>query len=206
MPSFGVNAGVMGVEKTASTSQAGGIWTTEEQVIKKRNLNWPVVGGIDINAIQYRTTGSWEPESRLGDGSINNFILIGASSVSLDLRAPYAVDRVLIGTGGGTGVDGWSVWHPGPFRIESSLDNTNWTIVNNNYWMSGYTDPSFQDSAVGQYNGVPGIYAIPVNVASARYIRLIPNPGQGYVSLTEFAALCPGQADPYPGILTPFWP
>jgi len=56
MPRLGTNAGVIGVEKVATVSQAGGIWTTEEQVIQKRNQNWPVVGGIDINAILYRTT------------------------------------------------------------------------------------------------------------------------------------------------------
>lgn len=42
MPSFGINAGVIGVEKTASTSQAGGIWTTEDQVVKKRSGSWPL--------------------------------------------------------------------------------------------------------------------------------------------------------------------
>jgi len=124
-----------------------------------------------------------------------------AGTISLDLTAPYVVDRVLIGTGGGTNNGDWSVWSPGPFRIESSLDGTNWTIINNNYWMSGYGSPQFQDPS-----GVAGIYAIPVSVASARYIRLIPNPGQGYVSVSELAALCPGQDDPYPGILAPFWP
>jgi hypothetical protein len=220
MSLLGFNGGLMGVRRTSTSTTATGLWSQNEQSVAKRAQVWPNSGGIDQLQFLYTTTLSfgftnpyptWTSVPELRDGTIDNFDIgmvngnMGwPGTITLDLFGVYLVDRVLIGTGGGANNGGWSGWHPGAFRVESSINGTDFTIENNNYWMSGYSDPAFQGSG-GQPD--PGIYAIPLSSAPlARYIKLVPNPGQGYVWVSEFTALSPGQQDPYAGIKTPYWP
>jgi hypothetical protein len=100
--------------------------------------------------------------------------------IKMDLGATYTVDTVIVGNASSTvPPGGWSSSYTNNLSLQYSLNDSTWTTILNTGDKSAFTF----------------LYTLSFSAVSARYIRLL-NGGVGFVALTEFYALAPGQAYP----------
>lgn len=116
------------------------------------------------------------------DGSFNN---TGAGTnldaidwVRMDLGQSYEVGTVVIGTATSNIPGGWNKSYTENRNVQYSTDGTSWTTAFN----------------TGTF-ATNGIYTFSVSF-TARYIRIATPPESGYLAISEFYALAPGQSYP----------
>jgi hypothetical protein len=100
-----------------------------------------------------------------------------APFIKMDLGSDYLIGSVIIGDG--ASISGWGKSYTQNLPVFSSVDDSTWTLQFNTGLLPSLDPPN-------------NIHVFNVNF-SARYIR-IGNPSTfGYIALTEFYALAPGQ-------------
>jgi F5/8 type C domain len=145
--------------------------------------------GVNVSAITYRQSSLWPgsaaaSNANMTDGLFTNNGAAANSSpspsfVEMDLGSSQPVARVIIGTATNNIPGGWSRTFTQNCNVQHSNDQTNWTTAFNTTNVNLPAD---------------GIYEFAVNF-TARYIRITPN-GTGFVAISEFYALGPGQSYP----------
>lgn len=189
---LGLNSGLLGVRRVPATGSASGLWVPNEQSLAKRAGIWPLVGGVDINAITYSqssvlggaaTNAAMTDGLQTGDQTGTNAGNNGTPWIKMNLQNLCTIDRVVIGNASNSvPPGGWSSAYTNDLDLQYSTDDTNWTTIVNTGDKSAY---SF-------------LYTISFAAVSAQYVRLVNNSPtvSKYIAVTEFYALSPGQASP----------